>query len=170
MKSILYFLFAATLLFVMVVVTASAGVVPAYAASAPTTHGMRLPFRPQEGLAADASAEAQSFNGRYIVLFEGNSLVQGFSNDSRQIQLDSPDALAYLNLLRREQDSRLAQINRVIGRSLRPVFRYDLVLNGFALQLSPVEAARIRALPGVRAVIPDRLEQPLTDACLLYTS
>ncbi len=164
MKSILSILFAATLLFVMVAVTASAGVVPAHAASAPTIEGMRLSSRLQEEITADASAEAQPFNGRYIVLFEGNSLVQSFSNDSRQIQLDTTEAQAYLNLLRREQDGRLAQINRVIGRSLQPVFRYDVVLNGFALQLSPAEAARIRALPGVRAVIPDRLEQPLTDA------
>lgn len=164
MKSILSILFAATLLFVMVAVTASAGVVPAHAASAPTTQEMRLPSRLQGEITADASAEAQPFNGRYFVLLEGNSLVQSFSNDSRQIQLNTTEAQAYLNLLRREQDGRLAQINRVIGRSLQPIFRYDVVLNGFALQLSPAEAAHILALPGVRAVIPDRLEQPLTDA------
>ncbi|HAD06446.1 MAG TPA: hypothetical protein DCE76_04730, partial [Anaerolineaceae bacterium] len=164
MKSILSILFAATLLFVMVAVTASAGVVPAHAASAPTTQGMRLPSRLQGEITADASAEAQPFNGRYFVLLEGNSLVQSLSDDSRQIQLNTTEAQAYLNLLRREQDGRLAQINRVIGRSLQPIFRYDVVLNGFALQLSPAEAARIRSLPGVRAVIPDRLEQPLTDA------
>ncbi|MFN7037428.1 MAG: S8 family serine peptidase, partial [Bellilinea sp.] len=112
----------------------------------------------------DASGEAQAFNGRYFVLFDGDSLVQSFSGDSRQIQLDSPDAQAYLNLLRREQDNRLQQIGRALHRSLQPIFRYDVVLNGFALQLSPAEAERVRALPGVRAVIPDRLEQPLTDA------
>lgn len=113
---------------------------------------------------ADAGSEVQPFNGRYFVLFEGESLVQSLSENGGRIQLDSPDSQAYLTVLRREQDARLQQISRVIQRSLQPIFRFDVVLNGFALQLSAAEAARIRSLPGVRAVIPDRLEQPLTDA------
>ena len=113
---------------------------------------------------ADASSEAQPFNGRYFVLFEGQSLMQSISESGGSIQVDAPDAQAYLTALRREQDARLQQISRVVQHSLQPIFRYDVVLNGFALQLSAAEAARIRGLPGVRAVIPDRLEQPLTDA------
>lgn len=113
---------------------------------------------------ADASSEVQPFNGRYFVLLEGESLVQSLSENAGRIQVDTPELQAYLTVLRSEQDTRLQQISRVVQRSLQPIFRYDVVLNGFALQLSPVEAARIRGLPGVRAVIPDRLEQPLTDA------
>ncbi len=113
---------------------------------------------------SDASREVQAFNGRYFVLFEGESLVQSFAGDSRAIQMESPEAQSYLNLLRRDQDNRLQQISRVLQRSLQPVFRYDVALNGFALELQPGEAARIRGLPGVRAVIPDRVEQVLTDA------
>lgn len=112
---------------------------------------------------ADASNEVQPFNGRYFVLMEGESVVQSLSEFGGRIQVDAPESRAYLTVLRREQDARLQQISRVVQRSLQPIFRYDVVLNGFALQLSPAEAARIRSLPGVRAVIPDRLEQPLTD-------
>ncbi|MEW6181123.1 MAG: S8 family serine peptidase [Chloroflexota bacterium] len=163
MRSKLFALLAVILLLSMLAAPLSAGNPPAVVQAAEIQSTIQPPTGEKLQL-QDASAEAQPFNGRYFVLFEGNSLVQSFSDDSRQIQLDTPDAQAYLNLLRREQDGRLAQINRVIGRSLQPVFRYDVVLNGFALQLSPAEAARIRSLPGVRAVIPDRLEQPLTDA------
>lgn len=163
MRSKLFTLLAVILLFSMLAAPLSAGNPPAVVQAAEIPSITQPPTGEKLQL-QHASAEAQPFNGRYFVLLEGNSLVQSFSNDSRQIQLDTTEAQAYLNLLRREQDGRLAQINRVLGRSLQPVFRYDVVLNGFALQLSPAEAARIRALPGVRAVIPDRLEQPLTDA------
>ncbi|MEN4013134.1 MAG: S8 family serine peptidase [Bellilinea sp.] len=112
----------------------------------------------------DASGEAQPSNGRYIVLLEGESLAQRLADDRQGVQLNAPDAQAYLNLLRREQDDRLRQISRAVQHTVQPVFRYDVVLNGFALDLQPQEAARLAALPGVRAVIPDRLEQPLTDA------
>lgn len=163
MRSKLFTLLAVILLFSMLAAPLSAGNPPAVVQAAEIPSITQPPTGEKLQL-QDASAEAQPFNGRYFVLLEGNSLVQSFSNDSRQIQLDTTEAQAYLNLLRREQDGRLAQINRVLGRSLQPVFRYDVILNGFALELSPVEAARIRALPGVRAIIPDRLEQPLTDA------
>ena len=126
-------------------------------AETPTAAGEKLQL-------TDASSEVQLFNGRYFVLLEGESLVQSLSENGGRIQVDAPESQAYLTVLRREQDARLQQISRVVQRSLQPIFRYDVVLNGFALQLSPVEAARIRGLPGVRAVIPDRLEQPLTDA------
>lgn len=126
-------------------------------AKTPTAAGEKLQL-------ADASSEVQPFNGRYFVLLEGESLVQSLSENGGRIQVDAPDSQAYLTVLRREQDARLQQISRVVQRSLQPIFRYDVVLNGFALQLSAAEAARIRGLPGVRAVIPDRLEQPLTDA------
>ncbi len=163
MRSKLFALLAVILLLSMLAAPLSAGNPPAVVQAAEIQSTTRPPSGEKLQL-QDASAEVQPFNGRYFVLFEGNSLVQSFSDDSRRIQLESPDAQAYLNLLRREQDNRLQQINRVIGRTLQPVFRYDVVLNGFALELSPAEAARIRTLPGVRAVIPDRLEQPLTDA------
>ena len=126
-------------------------------AETPTAAGEKLQL-------TDASSEVQLFNGRYFVLLEGESLVQSLSENGGRIQVDAPEAQAYLTVLRREQDARLQQISRVVQRFLQPIFRYDVVLNGFALQLSAAEAARIRGLPGVRAVIPDRLEQPLTDA------
>ncbi len=112
----------------------------------------------------DASAEAYPSNGRYIVLLEGESLVQRFAEAGQGVQLNAPDMQTQLTLLQREQDDRLQQISRAVQHAVQPVFRYDVVLNGFALDLLPQEAAQIAALPGVRAVIPDRLEQPLTDA------
>ncbi|GIV64282.1 MAG: hypothetical protein KatS3mg045_1621 [Bellilinea sp.] len=164
MKTKFFLWLSVVLLFSMLATPVAAGSVPPNAIPNRSVEAKSPPGPQQKLQLTDAGNEVQPFNGRYFVLFDGESLVQSFSDDSRQIQVDAPDAQAYLNLLRREQDSRLQQISRVVQRSLQPVFRYDVVLNGFALQLSPDEAARIRGLPGVRAVIPDRLEQPLTDA------
>jgi len=164
MKSKVYVILAAILLFSMLAAPVSAGSVSPKAIPSPSAETETISSPGQKLQLTDASSEVQPFDGRYFVLFDGDSLVQSFSDDSGQIQVDSLEAQAYLNLLRREQDTRLQQISRVIQRSVQPIFRYDVVLNGFALQLSPTEAARIRSLPGVRAVIPDRLEQPLTDA------
>ncbi len=164
MKTKFFLWLSVVLLFSMLATPVAAGSVPPNAIPNRSVEAKSPPGPQQKLQLTDAGNEVQPFNGRYFVLLDGESLVQSFSADSRQIQVDAPDAQAYLNLLRREQDSRLQQISRVVQRSLQPVFRYDVVLNGFALQLSPDEAARIRGLPGVRAVIPDRLEQPLTDA------
>lgn len=50
------------------------------------------------------------------------------------------------------------------GRTLVPRFRYRVVGNGMALELTPDEAAQLAKLPGVRAVRPDRAQRLLTDA------
>jgi uncharacterized repeat protein (TIGR02543 family) len=63
--------------------------------------------------------------------------------------------LAYLDYLQAEQRAALSSVERTLGRSVDVAFQYLAVLNGFAVTLSPREAARVAALPQVRAVYRD---------------
>ena len=67
------------------------------------------------------------------------------------LDLQSPEARAYLSHLRSEQD-RVLQRLRVLAPDLRLDWRYRHVLNGLAVQMTDREALRALALPGVESV------------------
>lgn len=58
----------------------------------------------------------------------------------------------------------MAAMNTVLGRQAAVLFRYNVVLNGLAANLTAQEAAAIASLPGVTRVEPDRDRFLLTDA------
>jgi subtilisin family serine protease len=74
---------------------------------------------------------------------------------------DSDDYLTYLD--RRRADA-LDRATTAVGRPLTPDHVYRHASNGFAVELDPDEAARLAAVPGVRAVRRERALRLKTDA------
>ncbi|MCB0044279.1 MAG: S8 family serine peptidase [Caldilineaceae bacterium] len=79
------------------------------------------------------------------------------------LDVQSADAQAYMGYLAAQQTAALSKISGVIGRSPEVVFTYQVVLNGFALRLSPQEAAQIVKQTGVKSVTRDFMLQLDTD-------
>ena len=74
-----------------------------------------------------------------------------------------PEAEAYLDYIGGLREQRLRAASAAFGRSLNPRFVYEHALNGVALDLSPDEAERLAAMPGIRAVTPDFERVALTE-------
>jgi len=112
----------------------------------------------------------------YIILLEGESLA-GYEGDipglrattpskTGAIKLDvtSADSVAYLDYLRGKQDAFLASLSPLFGRAVTFIYRYDVVLNGFAMELSSSQARSIAKREDVKAVLKDEIRQLDTDA------
>jgi subtilisin family serine protease len=98
----------------------------------------------------------------YIVLLKAPPLAATVTG-AKRLDVGSAASRAYLARLATEQNELLGQIGTALGRSVKTVHRYNAVLNGFALQLSPSEAQRVATLPDVARVAPDEEQQLLTD-------
>ncbi|HNT55857.1 MAG TPA: S8 family serine peptidase, partial [Anaerolineaceae bacterium] len=94
----------------------------------------------------------------YIVLFEGDSLTARYGAAVREIENQS-----YLNTLATQRTAILAEASKVLGHDLEVIHVYDVILNGVAVDLTPAEAAKLEALPGVRRVLRDTIETLATD-------
>jgi len=77
---------------------------------------------------------------------------------------DAPASRAYRDFLSSRQDAVLAAAAATLGRPVEPLFRYDAALNGFAVRLSPAEAALVEDVPGVSRVVKEFHRELLTDA------
>jgi subtilisin family serine protease len=66
-------------------------------------------------------------------------------------------------LVERSQEAALDTITGALGKPTRPDFTYQHAFNGFALRLTPDEAARVASLPGVEDVGPDYEQELHTD-------
>lgn len=111
----------------------------------------------------------------YIVLLKGDSLasysggVAGLRATSPEqtgaVKLDitSADSVAYLDYLHAKQDAFLASLQSRLGRGAEFKFRYDVVLNGFAMELSAADAKSIAKMDTVRMVVKDEIRQLDTD-------
>jgi len=120
--------------------------------------------------AADASGPAI-----YIVQLEEPALasyegdIAGLAPTSPRVtgtsKLDptTPESKAYLKYLEGRHAATLSAMRRTLGRSPEVRFQYLAALNGFAVTLSPDEAAKVAALPGVKAVYRDVERQMDTD-------
>lgn len=67
---------------------------------------------------------------------------------------DSGVVKAYRQYLRQRQDQILSDLQAKAGKSLRVVHRWDVVGNGFAVQVDAIEASLIAKHPEVAAVVP----------------
>lgn len=77
----------------------------------------------------------------------------------RRLAVGAPSTQAYLNFLHaRQRDAFSAIAASVPGAYVER--SYQLVLNGLAVRMSAAQAARVRQLPGVRAVTPDVAFRP----------
>jgi subtilisin family serine protease len=80
-----------------------------------------------------------------------------------RIDPDSADSLAYRDYLRQRQDRHLNEISASLGRQVDVVFRYDIMLNGVAVRARKGDYAKVRKVPGVKAVAFDRIYPLDTD-------
>ena len=111
---------------------------------------------------------------RYIVQLADAPLasyrggVAGFAATSPSITrvgLDRarPAVRAYADYLASRQNTSLDAISQRIGRTPTVRFRYQNAFHGFAVSLTPREAALVAALDGVRMVQREFVSQPQTD-------
>lgn len=130
------------------------------------------------------AVEARSASsGRYIVHLQSppTALFEGFvaDTDARKrrlapthpktagvprLEVSHAAVKAYRAYLGEEQAEFQQAAARLLGRSLKPQFALDLVLNAVVLDLSPSEAGLIADLPGVSRVEPDFVRSPQGDA------
>jgi subtilisin family serine protease len=83
---------------------------------------------------------------------------------AHKLDAKSAPVRRYLDFLHTRQDEVLDIAATRFKRALTPKFRYDLVANGFAIELSDAEAESMKGVDGVVAVRPDFKRHLLTDA------
>lgn len=82
----------------------------------------------------------------------------------RRLDAKSARVVRYRDFLRQRQDEVLEAAASRFKRALTPKFRYDLVANGFAIELSEREAETLKSIDGVVGVQPDFKRYLTTDA------
>lgn len=100
-----------------------------------------------------------------LAVYEGGNAILAAPerSESGAIDVNSPEAVAYLSYLNSRMDAILAEAEALLGRDLEVLFRYDAVINGFAARMNAEEAYQLRSLPGVKEVYPDEVMQLDTD-------
>lgn len=81
-----------------------------------------------------------------------------------RLDVGRAEVKAYRSFLADERAAFATAAAARLGRELKPLATVDLVLNAVVLELSPAEAGRLAALPGVGRVEPDFVRQPMGDA------
>ena len=82
----------------------------------------------------------------------------------QRLDVDSPASRAYRTVLASLREDRLAQASARIGRTLEPLFVYDVATNGMAVELTGAEARALAGVDGVASVAPEFVRKPATDA------
>lgn len=82
---------------------------------------------------------------------------------ARKLDVTSSASRAYGGFLAEKRAEFLQRAAEQLGRTPEVGYIYDVVLNGLTLKLTPAEAARVAALPGVKQVEPRQVRQLLTD-------
>jgi len=125
---------------------------------------------------SEVAPVASSATGLYLVFFEeaplatyrggvaGLEATHAASRGAHKLDAKSAASRAYLDFLERRQNAHLGAIEREIKRALEVTFRYRAGGNGVAVAMSAAEAVTTARVPGVVAVVADRLEPLATDA------
>ena len=82
---------------------------------------------------------------------------------SVKLNVDSAASRRYISYLDQQRATVLNAIAPIVGGSATPEAVYRNVFNGFALRLTPAQAAQIATLPGVKRVERDRIYELQTD-------
>ena len=133
----------------------------------PPTDDSAISAEEQEWL--DAANEAESFTVQLtepsLATYEGdNALFAAVPRkDSGELNVNSPEAVAYLQHLNTNMDSFILEAEALLGRELEVLYRYDYVINGFSARMSVEEAALLRQQPEVLEVFVDDVYQIDTD-------
>jgi subtilisin family serine protease len=93
----------------------------------------------------------------------GLAATSPLATNADRLDVSAPASIAYLDHLMDRQNSVLNQMERALGRSIEVAFEYRNVVNGLAVRVDAAEAARLAALPGVAAVLPDTEHEIETD-------
>ena len=83
---------------------------------------------------------------------------------AKKLDVAKAESKAYLAHLDGQHAAFLAAASQALGRTVAAKFDYTVALNGMAIELADDEAAALRALPGVVAITPERIDRVLTDA------
>ncbi|MEA3337421.1 MAG: S8 family serine peptidase [Chloroflexota bacterium] len=76
----------------------------------------------------------------------------------------SSSSEAYIAYLEGQQSQALDRASNVLGRPVEAVYQYVAVANGFTIEMTPAEAAKVAAMPDVLRVTRDREFELQTDA------
>jgi len=80
-----------------------------------------------------------------------------------QLDVNTPEARAYLAHVQDGHDEFAHRAERALGRDVALEREYHTVLNAVAVEAEPAEAARLVDLPGVAAVYPETIRELATD-------
>lgn len=123
-----------------------------------------------------AGVAVASTAGMYIVRLSAPSVatyeggISGFeatsakANGRNKLDTNSKSAKKYQKFLREQQKELLGNAGKKFGRELDTKFDYQHAINGFALELTAVEAKAMASMDGVVSVQRERMEELLTDA------
>jgi len=111
-----------------------------------------------------AAALAQAVPGRYIVEFDAEPAVASAIAARARLADSAPQMAARRAQILAAQDLQQAAIQALGGAVLR---RYHTVFNGMAVQIADFAAPRLRALPGVRAVYPEKRFHAVLDQAVI---
>ncbi len=70
----------------------------------------------------------------------------------RKLDVASPDSVAYVEYLSEQQEQSIERTNIALGRSLDIAYQYQVVLNGYAAEMTPAEAQKVARQAGVARV------------------
>ncbi|MER2599848.1 MAG: S8 family serine peptidase [Caldilineales bacterium] len=82
---------------------------------------------------------------------------------ARKLDMTSAASQRYMQYLDGKQATALSAINKALGRTVRVAAQWNVAYNGFSIELSPVEAAAVAKLSGVRLVQREFMRYPQTD-------
>jgi hypothetical protein len=83
---------------------------------------------------------------------------------ANKLDIRSASSQAYLSFLVGQRVKTIDAINNVLGHQAVVIFQYQYAFNGFALKLTPAEAAEVVKMPGVNNVWREQVVEIDTDA------
>ena len=86
------------------------------------------------------------------------------ASGSQKFNASAPAADAYRAYLQDQRFAKIAEIGKILGRSLSVSHHYDITMNGVAMTLNEDQAAQVAAIGGVKSVRPAGTYQLHTDA------
>lgn len=148
---------------------------PLSAAAANLGLSAQQPERVASPDSAEAATKSSFQSNVYIVQLEepplatysgGIKKMAATSNrvtGAKKLNTNSKASKEYKRFLKGMQAKRLKQSEAAVGRSLQVTHDFQVVFNGFAVELEAGEADILRAQPGVVSVTRERFEQIQTD-------
>ena len=128
---------------------------------------MSVSARPEKSARVVKETIMVRFHEQPLVRYEGGvgelKATAPALTGSKKLDASTPDAQAYLQWLRAQQDAHINQISAALGRTVDLRHRYDLIMNGVAIKANPGDLAKIRALPEVAEAVYDVAYPPATD-------